>query len=254
MKTILGIIIFLVSYRYVSAQTSVLADNPDDGCKIKFEKIKSKIDARRKRYEFNVQEYKDGLFCSECGRTKSEIEERAHLSFSQHIRDGATHNRRALVATKQLYHDLYNDYLIDFNDLKKEYEDKYNDCGGDNSSLVLQTITDQQFQLYTLELGGDTNQYNTQWELLRINYTFYYSWFMRISITRWQSTRVQTIWLTDNHYQADGRENAIIKAGNLLNNYLQTLTGQTLKREQSSAFIGLDSQPTWPLKGALVSK
>jgi hypothetical protein len=249
MKTILGIIIFLVSYRSASAQTSVLADNADDGCKVKFEKIKSKIDARRKKYEFNVQEYKDGMFCSECGRTKSEIEERAHLSFSQHIRDGATRNRRALIATHELYHDLYIEYIIDFNDLKKEYEDKYNDCGGDNSSLALQTITDQQFQLYTVELNGDTNQYNTQWELLRINYSFYYSWFMSISITRWQNTRVQVIRLTDNRYQTDGRENAVIKAGNMLHNYMQTLAGN-----KSDFFMETDAQPTWPLKGSLTAR
>ncbi|QEC75701.1 hypothetical protein [Mucilaginibacter ginsenosidivorax] len=249
MKTILGIIIFLASYRSVSAQTSVLADNADDGCKIKFEKIKSKIEARRKKYEFNVQEYKDGLFCSECGRTKSEIEERAHLSFSQHIRDGATRNRRALIASHELYHDLYIEYIIDFNDLKKEYDDKYNDCGGDNSLLALQTITDKQFQLYTLELNGDTNQYNKQWELLQINYSVYYSWFMSINITRWQSARGQTIRLTDNRYRTRDPENSIIKAGNLLNSYLQTLA-----EGQSSAFMGLDLKPTWPLKGTLVSK
>jgi len=249
MKTILGIIIFLVSYRSASAQTSVLADNADDGCKIKFEKIKSKIDARRKKYEFNVQEYKDGLFCSECSRTKSEIEERAHLSFSQHIRDGATRNRRALIATHELYHDLYIEYIIDFNDLKKEYDDKYNDCGGDNSSLALQTITDKQFQLYTLELSGDVNRYNAQPELIRIDYNFYYAWFMRISITRWQSVSIKTIRFTGDHYQTREAENAVAKAGDLLKNYLQTLA-----EKQSPLFIGMDSQPVWPLKGTLIAR
>jgi hypothetical protein len=235
MKTILGIIIFLASYCSASAQTSVLADNADDGCKIKFEKIKSKIDARRKKYEFNVQEYKDGLFCSECGRTKSEIEERAHLSFSQHIRDGATHNRRALIATKQLYHDLYNDYLIDFNDLKKEYDDKYNDCGGDNSSLALQTITDQQFQLYALELNGNIVQYNTQSELMWIDYNFYYAWVMRIDIIRWQTVTIRTTsFAWNNHKLKSGNAgDAISQAGNMLNNYIQTLVDK-----QRAIFLG----------------
>ena len=239
MKTILGIIIFLASYCSASAQTSVLADNADDGCKIKFEKIKSKIDARRKKYEFNVQEYKEGLFCSECGRTKSEIEERAHLSFSQHIRDGATHNRRALIATKQLYHDLYNDYLIDFNDLKKEYDDKYNDCGGDNSSVVLQTITDQQFQVYTLELSEDVIQYNTQSELIWIGYNFYYAWFMQINIIRWQTVTIKTTSFAGSSYKfkPSNAGDAISQAGNMLNNYIQTQVDK-----QRAIFLGQGSR------------
>ncbi|WDF79272.1 hypothetical protein PQ469_04560 [Mucilaginibacter sp. KACC 22773] len=234
MKTILGIIIILASYRPVPAQTSVLADNADDGCKIKFEKIKSKIDARRKKYEFNVQEYKDGLFCSECGRTKSEIEERAHLSFSQHIRDGATHNRRALIATHELYHDLYIEYIIDFNDLKKEYDDKYNDCGGDNSSLALQTIPDQQFQLYTLELSGDIIRHD-QLELTWTDYNFYYAWVMQISIMRWETVTIKTTSFAGSNYKVkyNNGGNAISQAGNILNNYMQTLADK-----QRAIFLG----------------
>ncbi|WP_184546009.1 hypothetical protein [Mucilaginibacter sp. FT3.2] len=219
MKTIMSIVFFLAGYFPVWAQITVLTDNADDGCKIKFEKIKLKIEARRKKYEFNVQEYKDGLFCSECGRTKSEIEERAHLNFEQHIRDGAAHNRHALVATRELYDNLYSEYLIDFNDLKKEYDDKYNDCGGDGSSSMLQAISDQQFQLYTIKLGEDTWPYNQLFGMQRIEYNFYYAWVMRISIIRWQTVGFKTTYKV----RSDNASDAISQAGNMLNNCIQTL-------------------------------
>lgn len=241
MRMILSIIILLVNCRAISAQTTVLADHNDEGCKIKFEKVKSKIEALRKKYEFNVQEYKDGLFCSECGRTKSEIEERAHLNFEQHIRDGATRNRHALVASRQLYDNLYGEYLIDFNDLKKEYDDRYNDCGGDNSSAVLQTITDQQFELYKTELETATQTYNTQPMMLSVDYYFYYAWVIRISIARWQTVKIETTLFEKHSYSKSGNTgNSISQAGKLFDNYTRTLADK-----QRIIFLNSRASPLW---------
>lgn len=252
MKIVWSIVIFLAGCLQALAQTTVLADNPDDGCKIKFEKIKVKIDDRRRKYEFNVQEYKDGLFCSECRRTKSEIEERVNISFAQHIKDGAAHNRHA-IATRQMYDDLYTEYMTDFNRFKEEYDDKYNDCGGDAAQIPLQTITNQQLQLYTSKLSGDTSFYNSEVEVFRIDYNFYYAWAIRISIVKWQIiSGFETIQVAKKSYRRgmNSTSNSITQAGNMLNNYLNTLAD---KQQAGFLNIGLQS-PVWPLKGVLVAK
>lgn len=252
MKIVWSIVILLAGCLQALAQTTVLADNTDDGCKIKFERIKVKIDDRRRKYEFNVQEYKDGLFCNECGRTKSEIEERVNISFAQHIKDGAAHNRHA-IATRQMYNDLYTEYMTDFNRFKDEYDDKYNDCGGDASQIPLQTITSQQLQLYTRKLGGDTSFYNSEVEGFRIDYNFYYAWAIRISIIKWQTiSGFETIQVAKKSYRTgiDNTSNSIIEAGNILNNYLNTLADK-----KQAVFWGIGLQPpSWPLKGVLVAK
>jgi hypothetical protein len=227
MKTILGIVFFLASYLPVFAQVTVLADNPDDGCRIKFEKIKLKIADRRKKYEFNVHEYRIGLFCSECRRTKSEIEERAHLNFEEHIKQGAAHNRRALVASPEIYDRLYTEYLTDFNHLKEEYDDQYNDCGGDGSSVILQTLTIQQLQAYTGKLNGYTDTGYTYWDVTTIStsYDFYYAWIMRVSIIKWQTIRITERSYSSTKFNNTG--NVISRAGNEIKDYVQKLTGKT---------------------------
>jgi hypothetical protein len=224
MKTILGIIFFLASYLPVFAQVTVLADNPDDGCRIKFEKIKQKIADRRKKYEFNVHEYRIGLFCSECWRTKSEIEGRARLNFEEHIKQGATHNRRALVAAPEIYDRLYTEYLTDFNHLKEEYDDQYNDCGGDGSSVILQTITDQQLQDYTGKLNGYVSTSNAYWDVTTVftAYDFYYAWIMRNSIVKWQTIRITESSYYSTRFNNTG--NAISGAGNEIKSYIQRLS------------------------------
>lgn len=249
MKTILGIIFFLANYPAL-AQTTVLADVADDGCKIKVERIKVKIEDRRKKYEFNVQEYRKGLFCSECGRTKSEIEERAHLNFNEHIKEGAAHNRHTLIATQEIYDHLYVEYFTDFNNLKEEYDNEYADCGGDLSSANLQIITDQQLQFYTKKLNGDASLYNAEFGLLRIDYYFYYAWTIRINIIKWQTIRIHTIQFTKNSCRAGGTDtgNAISQAGNMLNDYLKTLADK-----QRTFFPGADPQPSRTLQNVFVN-
>ncbi len=250
MKTILGILFFLVSNLSAWAQTTVLADNSDDGCRIKFEKIKAKIDARRKKYEFNVQEYREGLFCSECRRTKSEIEERAHLNFYEHIKEGADRNRHTLIATQAIYDHLFTEYLSDYNNLKEEYDNQYADCGGDGNSAMLPTVTGQQLQIYTTQLNGNVNTYNTGADLVRTDY-FYYSWIMKITITRWQITHIETARISSNTYQANSYNtgNAITKAGNLLNDYLLRLA----EKQREDSFLP-NSQLTQPVKETLAIK
>lgn len=227
MKVIVVIIVFLAGCIPAAAQTiTSLADNPDDGCRIKLEKIRSEIEARHKKYEFNAREYSEGLFCSECGRTKSEIEERAHISFEQHIRDGVTHNRRALIATQKMYDDLYVEYLADFNELKKEYDNKYYDCGGDNASTVLPTITDEQFRLFKVELGGvEGSVYGTQLWPVRTQGSYYDAWLiLRITTITWRTTTNGFTRIITSGYQQsrnERSENAIFKAGDILNEYLK---------------------------------
>jgi hypothetical protein len=222
MKVIAGIIFFMLGYFRVSAQrVTVLADNPDDGCRIKLEKIRSGMEARRKKYEFNVQEYREGLFCSECGRTKSEIEDRTRISFSQHIQDGSAHNRRAIVASRELYNNLYTEYLTDFNRLKAGYDEQYNDCGGDAASSVLQIITDQQLQFYKTELGGYLDFDGFKWNEPGKEYDFYYAWMLSIRIITWQTFGFKVVAFE----KANAREvdNAIERAGSLFKNYRQSL-------------------------------
>ncbi|GAA3992414.1 hypothetical protein [Mucilaginibacter dorajii] len=223
MKIIAGIVIFMFACFRLSAQTvTVLADNPDDGCRIKLEKIRSGMEARRKKYEFNVQEYREGLFCSECGRTKSEIEERARMSFSQHIQDGSAHNRRALVASRELYNKLYTEYITDFNRLKAGYDEQYNDCGGDAASLALQIITDQQLLLYKTELGGYIDMDRFTWREPGKEYDFYYAWMLKIRVTTWRTFSFRAVG--DEKINTRGVDNDIERAGSLLNNYVQSLT------------------------------
>jgi hypothetical protein len=223
MKVIIGIVFIISGYLQVSAQTvTVLADNLGDGCRIKLEKIISGIEARRKKYEFNVQEYRDGLFCSECGRTKSEIEERVRISFSQHIQDGAAHNRRALVASRELYNNLFTEYLTDFNRLKTEYDEQYNDCGGDGASSPLQIITNQQLQFYKTKLSGYIDVDGFAGSEPGKEYDFYYAWMLKIRITSWRTFRFRAVEIEKVNTQ--GVDNAIERAGSLFNNYVQSLT------------------------------
>ncbi len=208
----------------LSAQTvTVLADNPDDGCRIKLQKLKTNIDVRRKKYEFNVQEYKEGLFCSECGRTKSEIEDRVRISFNQHIKDGAAHHRLALVASRELYNTLYTEYLTDFNQLKSLYDEQYNNCGGDGASAALQTISDGQWQLYKTKLSAYLDVDSVDWSKTREKYDFYYAWTLKIKITTWRTYRFSALEFEKNNVNVRRNEtgNAIEQAGNMFNNFLQ---------------------------------
>jgi hypothetical protein len=243
MKMFVCIFFLLVGCAPVWGQANSLADSPEEGCRLKLEKIIAEIDARRKKYEFNAQEYTQGFFCSECGRTKSEIEERAHINFNQHILDGAAKNRHALIATQKMYDDLYTEYLDDFKKIKKVYDNKYYDCGGDGATVPLRIITNDQLTLYLKKINGYVNVYKTELDVLRIEYNFYYSWTLTINIRWWEVHQSESISITQTRYNSHAgiSSNAIERTENLFNNYLQQLADK-----QRAVFPGTGTQPSWP--------
>ena len=102
------------------------------------EEYSQKIDQRNADYERQKQELKAGLFCSDCKRTKTEIE-RAGTNFGQHIADGARGGRHVVPATQEDFDKAHAAYLRDYENLKRNVEQSqqsYNKCVDDANTAA----------------------------------------------------------------------------------------------------------------------
>jgi hypothetical protein len=92
--------------------------------------IEKKAETRSVQYEADVEDYKKGRFCSDCKRSAGQIEREMHITFEQHIANGAANGRTSMTATSQMYADLYKAYQSDWKPLKSAYDQKAIDCQG----------------------------------------------------------------------------------------------------------------------------
>lgn len=102
--------------------------NRQQDCQKQLSEISGKISARNREYEQEKKEYLAGEFCSDCKRTKSQIEKALRVSFGQHIQEGARSGRRIISATQEQMDQLHQRYMNDYNNLSSQFENTKKRC------------------------------------------------------------------------------------------------------------------------------
>lgn len=89
------------------------------------DKINDEIRAHNAEYERIKSDLENGLFCSECKRSKTEIENQEPVSFEQHVVDV---KGQVLHATKEMLDKAYAKYMDKYNRLKGRFDSAKTRC------------------------------------------------------------------------------------------------------------------------------
>jgi len=114
--------IFLCFYSMVLCQNS---SSLKTDCDHRIQALDDSLKNMNNTYENKVYEMKQGLFCSKCMRSKSELE-RTGKDFYYHVYQEA--HGQVVPATQEQLNQVYNEYISNFNSTKKEFNDLQNDC------------------------------------------------------------------------------------------------------------------------------
>lgn len=101
-------------------------------CESRLNNLRHVIDSLNNNYNVDSKQYEQGLFCSDCHRSKRQIEA-AGLNFYEHIQAGAATGRHIVPATRQQMADLYNDYMNQYNSAKKDFDNNRASCDALNN-------------------------------------------------------------------------------------------------------------------------
>jgi len=107
-------------------------DNKVSTCQSELSALQSKRAAIDAEYDLIVDELRSGLFCSQCNRSKSEIE-KGGQSFSQHLKDV---KGNVVQAPQKAYDQAHKNYLQKFNQWQESVKSKQKSCEGMQQDAV----------------------------------------------------------------------------------------------------------------------
>jgi hypothetical protein len=97
-------------------------------CDKKLNQIRNRVDSVNHKYQVESEEYKQGLFCSDCMRPKSQIEAEEGVSFQSHIQQGASHGRHIIPATQEQMNQQYDAYLQKYKSQADDFYSTKDEC------------------------------------------------------------------------------------------------------------------------------
>jgi len=89
------------------------------------ERIEQELQAAKNEYVQTISEYRQGLFCDKCHRSKSQIERSENKSFEAHLGDV---KGQAYTATQEMYDKVQREYEQKRGQLKARQESAQNSC------------------------------------------------------------------------------------------------------------------------------
>jgi hypothetical protein len=98
-----------------------------DNCNLDRSKLLNKLNALKAEEQNALDDIRNGLFCSDCKRSKTEIE-KSGTNFNQHIQEGAKGGRRVVAATQQQIADKTKEYNDKIHNLEVDVDSKRLDC------------------------------------------------------------------------------------------------------------------------------
>jgi len=137
--------------------SSTRIKNSWNDCQNKVREAQNKLSNLTEEYKRDAEEFRNGLFCSDCKRSKSQIEKAMKIAFSQHISDGGP-NRRVISATPAQMNELYQKYLSDFNRQKAAVEREKERCNDLNNQYNEAKANDYQNQLKSQQEANKKRQ------------------------------------------------------------------------------------------------
>ncbi|MGC4130156.1 MAG: hypothetical protein QM564_11510 [Bergeyella sp.] len=129
MKTVLFLAFFLICTKVFSQDYSV-AWAEHRKCSHDLTEIDSKIKALNSEYEKIKKDLSGGYYCSQCKRSKTEIEKTEN--FEQHLKNV---KGVRVPATQQQFDDAHKAYMSKYNSLSSSYDNKKNNCNDRISKL-----------------------------------------------------------------------------------------------------------------------
>src|SRR5579872_3766755 len=101
-------------------------------CQARSNNLNHLLDSLTENYKIDSKEYQQGLFCSDCKRSKRELESQG-INFYEHIQEGAAGGRHIVPATKEQMDKLYNDYYNNWQNAKKDFDNNRASCDALNN-------------------------------------------------------------------------------------------------------------------------
>jgi len=207
MKSILFVLIFSVCYQSLHSQ-----DNSDpyansnsvktqyNDCQSRLKQLNRNIDSINDLYNKSVQDYKQGLFCSKCHRSKTDLE-RSGIDFWQHLKDVGGH---PVPATQADFDTLNNNYLNSYNNAKQSYESASSECGNLYNQYVNTKNQDYQNQLNQQREVQAQKQQRAQDDLNKSNNEI----LMELQEKQDKANQLNILNINDPSYQAKALLNA----------------------------------------------
>jgi hypothetical protein len=103
--------------------------NRYDDCNNKHNELKDKLNKLKNEKKTIIDEFREGLFCSDCKRGKTQIEKSGE-NFSKHIQDGARNGRHVVPATPAEIAKKEDEYNQKIHDAEIRVDSQRLDCEG----------------------------------------------------------------------------------------------------------------------------
>lgn len=129
-----------------------------DDCNAEKESLTQKLMAMRQDKKTSLEEYRQGLFCSDCKRSKTEVEKQDRTSFESHIAAGAKNGRRVIAATADQIAKKEAEYNNKISQLENSVDGKRLDCERINAQYLSATKQAQQKQQALAEAAQQQQQ------------------------------------------------------------------------------------------------
>jgi hypothetical protein len=112
-------------------------------CNAEQSKLRNELDALRAEEKTALQDFANGYFCSDCKRSRTEVE-KSGTNFNQHIQEGARSGRRVVQATQQQIAQKQSEYENKIHNLEVRVDSKRLDCERINADYVRDQQQQQQ--------------------------------------------------------------------------------------------------------------
>ncbi|WP_199139630.1 hypothetical protein [Pedobacter sp. ASV12] len=117
-----------------------------DDCNAEKASLTQKLMAMRQDKKTSLEEFRQGLFCSDCKRSKTEVEKQDRIDFQSHIAAGAKSGRRVVAATAEQIAKKEQEYNNKISQLENSVDGKRLDCERINAQYLSATKQAQQRQ------------------------------------------------------------------------------------------------------------
>lgn len=117
-----------------------------DDCNAEKEALTQKMLALRQEKKTAIEEFRQGLFCSDCKRSKSEVEKQDRIDFQSHIAAGAKNGRKVVAATPEQIAKKEQEYNNKISQAENNVDGKRLDCERISAEYTKATKQAQQKQ------------------------------------------------------------------------------------------------------------